>query len=815
MPITADTVTIAQYLEPEANVDLVTELTVNAGAEVLLPTPVGQNDNRMGKASFAQWILQTGVVGGALTGTPGASSYVVSNGTSSDATIDVVTPGGNAGLMSGADKTKLDGVAAGANAYTHPDHTGDVTSSGDGATTIAPDAVTTAKIADGAVTAVKLNNGVVNVLAYGADPTGVADSTAAFTTALATLKHVFVPDGNYLISSTLSMNKGQAMYGNGSYLCQLTSAITNGTATVSANGQQWVELRDLSIWGQTASTGGQNTVAVDFTSAQRSVLRNVHTRYCTTGLNVFDSWLLAASEVWIRECTVGMKLQQFNGCEMQVKIENCAQSFSMLSSFGSTLELMHEGTPQSVSSQIDACNAITFDNYYSEWTTDATVPDIVIGNVARARNIVFANLYRTQRTSQVVMLELNDVDGVYIGPGMHRSKTGSVYGLSNIYSTTALSRNVESTVLPYTDDSTTKTEMIPPVTWSNHYTHNYWPDAKLLAGVPTFDFLRNCTVSEGTTGLPPGITRGFDTTIDAPGTTVYVRKDFDLTDPLYAGMLGQKVGVGVMVKAPSGANWAPNLQRVTLFIQAFGGAGGTVDSPILTSEYIPDEWVLIRNFIDIPSDATELQVRLYPNNSAVDDLTGDVVRWAGLAMWIGGEFNSLRFWRGELSGLGVNEMPLKPQSLLLNQTSANGIAMAADVNDVGIEGSGAGAYYLGFNAAGELKRFDTSTAGAGSRKDGVDDLGTQSGSSYTVDFTGGTYDNKEFTLGVGTLPVTLSATADGKYRLRIRQSTGNQRVTIPTTTLNPPVTELPLNTTAGGLTVFEFEYDSTADEWHW
>jgi len=49
-------------------------------------------------------------------------------------------------------------VADGANNYTHPNHTGDVTSTGDGATVIANDAVTTAKIADGAVTNAKLTN---------------------------------------------------------------------------------------------------------------------------------------------------------------------------------------------------------------------------------------------------------------------------------------------------------------------------------------------------------------------------------------------------------------------------------------------------------------------------------------------------------------------------------------------------------------------------------------------------------------------------------------------------------------------------------
>ena len=46
-----------------------------------------------------------------------------------------------------ADHTKLDGIAASANNYVHPNHSGDVTSSADGATTIADNAVTLDKMA--------------------------------------------------------------------------------------------------------------------------------------------------------------------------------------------------------------------------------------------------------------------------------------------------------------------------------------------------------------------------------------------------------------------------------------------------------------------------------------------------------------------------------------------------------------------------------------------------------------------------------------------------------------------------------------------
>lgn len=56
------------------------------------------------------------------------------------------------------------GVAAGANNYTHPNHTGDVTSTGDGVTVIGNDKVVTAKILDKNVTNAKLADMVANTV---------------------------------------------------------------------------------------------------------------------------------------------------------------------------------------------------------------------------------------------------------------------------------------------------------------------------------------------------------------------------------------------------------------------------------------------------------------------------------------------------------------------------------------------------------------------------------------------------------------------------------------------------------------------------
>jgi len=59
---------------------------------------------------------------------------------------DITVTGTVDGRDVATDGTKLDGIATNANNYTHPNHTGDVTSVADGATTIVDDAVTYAKI---------------------------------------------------------------------------------------------------------------------------------------------------------------------------------------------------------------------------------------------------------------------------------------------------------------------------------------------------------------------------------------------------------------------------------------------------------------------------------------------------------------------------------------------------------------------------------------------------------------------------------------------------------------------------------------------
>ncbi|MBT7538595.1 MAG: hypothetical protein HN683_04605 [Gammaproteobacteria bacterium] len=106
------------------------------------------------QGSTADSALQSGDVDLAQ-GTRTTTTVPITNTAGDNATLTAAT-GSFAGVMSSGDWTKLDGVATSANNYSHPNHSGDVVSSGDGALTIQTNAVDEAMLATAVQT--KLNN---------------------------------------------------------------------------------------------------------------------------------------------------------------------------------------------------------------------------------------------------------------------------------------------------------------------------------------------------------------------------------------------------------------------------------------------------------------------------------------------------------------------------------------------------------------------------------------------------------------------------------------------------------------------------------
>jgi len=140
-----------------------------------------------------------------------------------------------------------------------------------------------------------LNNRLgVNARDYGADPTGVADSSAAIQAAIDTGKTVILPEGTYR-AVALSLNTaGQCLLGAGSGLTILQRA-TNGTLITLTKASQ--QLRGLSVRGESSTPAftGDNIV-INGTNPDDVVLHDVDSRW-TLGRPLYAPCVLSGLRV--------------------------------------------------------------------------------------------------------------------------------------------------------------------------------------------------------------------------------------------------------------------------------------------------------------------------------------------------------------------------------------------------------------------------------------------------------------------------------------------------------------------------------------
>jgi len=109
-----------------------------------------------------------------------ASVYDPTSRAANAFSMDNMVEGSSTKIMTAVERSRLAGMADNANNYTHPNHSGDVTSVGGGATTIVNNAVTLAKLADMATASV-----------MGRVTAGIGDPEILTTTQLTTLVNTF------------------------------------------------------------------------------------------------------------------------------------------------------------------------------------------------------------------------------------------------------------------------------------------------------------------------------------------------------------------------------------------------------------------------------------------------------------------------------------------------------------------------------------------------------------------------------------------------------------------------------------------------
>jgi hypothetical protein len=534
------------------------------------------------------------------------------------------------------------------------DATGGRTITWSGMTLLPGDAVPVINVMPNAITVLEFyfdgtsyhyaTTGVVNVLDYGADRTGVSSSAAAIQAALDTGLNVYLPSGEYLVDTTLTLTAaGQAVYGDGAFVSRITSSVTGTAATIDTNTFDYVELRDFSVFGQATGSPYQDTVAIWLNDSTRSLIRNVHVRYSAIGFKFTNAWILMASCLWCRFSLKAFELDTVNASDIHAKLESCDQNFTFLTCNSVLLNFMVEGTVQTTASTIDDSAAVTFSQYYSEYASAPAVPDIILGGTTRCYGVRFDAVKSSRTSSTYPTFEFDDVDGVFIGHGLFAGGT-----TGHLFSTTSSSRNVLCKTLPNPD---AQGECLPPPTHNSKTVHNYWPDPYLVHGIPSFSISSNVSVvEEATSPLPDGMARAIEMTITGAGTYAYAGLTFDLTREPFTQLRGHTIAIGAMTHVPDTAHFQSNQGRSAIYASVDGTGGGT--TPTRNRDYIPGMYVMQWNDLAIPADATSLEVRLYANQSA-NDVSGEIVHFGGLAMWIGAERNTLKYLLGDLVPLNV------------------------------------------------------------------------------------------------------------------------------------------------------------------
>lgn len=184
---------------------------------------------------------------------------------------------------------------------------------------------TTAELAEGITPSNRLY-AEVNVLRYGADPTGATDSTAAFqaaidvaqaygafgsgslipisgTTPLFSGAEVYAPRGKYLITDTLLVTSMCAIVGDGPSASvifydgsgSLTTSdylIDIGVSPTGTSRLRPFRLQDLTLMTTDSATFGQNSPrGINLLDVHQWVIDRVHFNYLHFGIYAEDSWI--------------------------------------------------------------------------------------------------------------------------------------------------------------------------------------------------------------------------------------------------------------------------------------------------------------------------------------------------------------------------------------------------------------------------------------------------------------------------------------------------------------------------------------------
>ncbi len=124
---------------------------------------------------------------------------------------------------------------------------------------------------------------VINVVDYGADPTGVSDSTTAITNAVAFGRSVYFPTGTYKVSSAITLNNPGTYFGDGCMSSTLSTS--SATADIFVIASVGIEICRLGFVSSVTRTGGFYINTSGTTVYERVFVHHFYMTGCYYGIH--------------------------------------------------------------------------------------------------------------------------------------------------------------------------------------------------------------------------------------------------------------------------------------------------------------------------------------------------------------------------------------------------------------------------------------------------------------------------------------------------------------------------------------------------
>jgi hypothetical protein len=370
-------------------------------------------------------------------------------------------------------------------------------------------------------------------------------------------------------------------------------------------------------------------------------------QYAATGYKFTDSFIGTAVNVWHKYGTLGINGSAFNDIHGDFHIENCAQAFTLDEAHGTTMTLMIQGASRTSASTLDDARGFRILNWYIEnnLTDPSTVPELAIGGTTACYNVEI-NLQATYNTSiQAPVITLDDVDTCkisgFIGKSVWREYV----------TTTSSTKNLELNII---DGSTAAKQCPVPANTSLITPVNYHPDPYYWSAIPSTTGAANAAASEETTIVCPWTTRSMKVTATS-STFNQVAHDFTFAaNPDMAVMKGLKVGAATWIYVPDNDFYTMNSAGPVFILEPNGtGAvnsaqaanGGENDNKL----WVVGDWALITVEATVPTDATQIKLRYYCNNTGTTSTADTYCYFGGTLVWIGGKALTQKIQNGILS----------------------------------------------------------------------------------------------------------------------------------------------------------------------